>query len=199
MREHDALDLTFPEFDVDVLRVDLAHDAAHQFVLFIGKFAESVVALDFVQLLQNNLLCRLRGDAAEILRHELLVDQIARLIALFQQLRFRKRNFFLLVRNLFDRGAHRIIFDAVLFGIDADIHVSRAAVVLFFVGGDERVAQRIDKNFAANPLFRFQIGQSLEEFLANHCLLLVFDVSDYLMGSPRFNRNRLPATFLRFA
>lgn len=172
LRKHQPLDLSFTQFHIYVLRVDLAHDATHQLVFFVGELAQSVVAFGFVQFLQNDLFRGLRRDPAEIFRNELFIHFVAQFITLFDQLRLGERNFFFLILHFGNGCFDGIKFDGALFGIEFYFHDARAALVLFFICGGERVLQRFDKHAFAYPLFRFQVRQSQKEILVNHCVLL---------------------------
>ena len=134
-----------------------------------------------MQFLQDDLLCRLRGDPAELLGDKLLVHEVARLVTLFDLLGFGEGDLLFGVGHFLHGRADRVVLDAVFLGADADVHVARADVVLLFIRRNERVAERLDEDLFADPLFRFQIRQSLKELFANHCPLL--DVFDDMNGA----------------
>ena len=167
LRKHYPLDFFLAELDGNVFIVHLADKPFHQLALLIGKRGEGIVALGFVQLLQDYLLGGLRGDTAEILGHEASDDFVPLLIRGIELLRFFERDFLIPVRHLRHDVLNRLEFDGAAFGIQLDGNL-RAAVVLFFIRGRKRVLQRFYKRFFADSLFFYQIGKRRKKLLINH-------------------------------
>ena len=190
LRKHDPFDLPFAQFDIYVFHVDFPHDTIQQFEFFVGELTERIIALGFVQFLQDDLFRRLGGDPAEILRHELLFHTVADLIAFFDALRLFDGDLRFAVDDFFYRRAHDIILDAALFRIDPDIHIPGSVVVLLFIGRNQSRTQRLDKDLLRDPLLRFQICQRLEKFLAYHTFVLRKNNINILCRSIEFDRLR---------
>ena len=172
LREHEPLDLPLAELDVDVLHVDLADEPAHEFALFIGKFAERVVALRLVDLLQNDLLCGLRGDAREIFGDELLGKDVACLGRLFDLERLFEGDLPFLRLFAVDDDVRQEEPQRSLFLVRAHFDIARLALELLFIGRGERRRERIEEHLFADALFPFQIGKRRKEIFIDHNLLL---------------------------
>ena len=175
LREHEPLDLPLAEFDVHVPRVHFAHEPAHEFALLVGELGERVVAFRLVDLLQNDLLCGLRRDARKVLGRKFVAEDVAHLGALFEFLRLFEGDLPFAGLLRVGHGARKIAADGTLFGIELDLHPSRLAVELLFIGGDERRFERFDKGILADPLFAFQIGKRRKEIFIDHDPFLPVD------------------------
>ena len=167
LRQHHAFDLAIGEIHVHVLIVDLAHGGFQQFALFIRHRGERIVAFLFAKFLQNHLLCRLCGDSAEILRHKRMHDLVAFAVFGIDRLRFFYGNLLVAIRHFRHHFLHGVTLEDALFGIDIHKHF-RAAVVLFFICGIQRVFQRFDKFLFTDSLFLAKIVESGKKFFVIH-------------------------------
>ena len=125
-----------------------------------------------MDLLQDDLLCGLRGDAREILGDELLGKDVAHLGRLLDLQRVLERDLALLRLLAVHDDVRQEEAEAPLFLVRAHLHVARLALELLLVSRGERARKRIEEHLFADALFPFQIGKRRKEIFIDHTILL---------------------------
>jgi hypothetical protein len=184
--------LDLAEVDEDVVAVAcLLHDARHDLADAVDVLVVHHLALGFADPLQDDLLRGLRGDAAEVLRRDVLaLDQLfGNLCPVEDEILVGEERVVLLSRLLLEalellKGVLACFIEQAHFEIRRDLHRVDAEVALvvefdrrvprcsgrLLVGGEKRVLERLDQRVPVDPLLTLDGANSLDD-LPGHLLL----------------------------
>ena len=169
--------LGLAQLDVDILRlgIDAVHNRGQNLVFLLDEVVVDLAALGLANLLHDDLLGRLRGDAAEVVRRDLDLDDVILLIAGLNRLRFLDGNLGRLVGGpALDRLAG---VQANRAGLPVQLHAHvrvgrRHAVFLaeiIFISALQCLFNRRKEQLLADVFF---LGQRRDGF--DHLTILVF-------------------------
>jgi len=142
--------------------LDAQNGAGQDLVLLRGEGVEHHAALGLADALDDDLLGGLGGNAAESLRFDIHVHEVAQLGMLVNLLRGVERDL--------GRGRKHILDDLFLdihlhvVVLDLDEHVVGIAVLVLFIGRDESLRDLVDHIGLRDAPFLFQLRQRGENF-----------------------------------
>ena len=143
-------------------RLDAQHRAGEDLMLLGREGVEDHAALCFADTLDDDLLGRLRGDTAEVLRLHVDVYKVAQLRGLADSAGRVERNF---------RGGGDDVVDDLLLHVhmhivvlDLDEDVVGVAVLVLFVCSDESLRDLLDHVALRDPAFFFKLRKRCKNF-----------------------------------
>ena len=173
--------------DDHVARVgqDAQDRCGQDLMLLGGKGVEDHAALGLADALNDDLLGGLGGDAAELLRLDIDVHEVAELRVLVDLARGVERNF--------GCGRQNVVHDLLLHihvhvvALDLDEHIVGVAFFVLFISGNERLRDLIDHVGLRDAALFFELRQSGENFGVHFSrVLLVKNPHEAASWRPRF-------------
>ena len=95
-------------------RIDTGNNSRDDLLFFVLVFAHHAVAFGLADALNNDLLCRLCRNTAEVLRLDLNFDDIADVVGLFDLARFLKRDLRFVVKTVLAANDSRLCTAVVI-------------------------------------------------------------------------------------
>lgn len=132
----------FPEIDIDALIFDTLDDSCNDVIHAVGKFIIDDIAFGFTQALNHDLFGGLSGDAAEVGRCDIDVDDVADFIAGIDEPCLIKRNFDVFIFDVIDDGLGSLDLIVPSRTVQGNF-CRRIGIGLFFVGRNQDGFQRI--------------------------------------------------------
>ena len=133
-------------------------------LLLFLVLADHPAALGLADGLNDDLLGRLRRDAAEVFCFDFVLVNVAELDFLLVQPRLVQRDLGERVLDGFDHGKLHEHPHVALFGVELDAHVL-VAVVFLAEGGQQRVLDLFHHLLLGDALFLFEQLERLKKFL----------------------------------
>ena len=182
------------------LRIDAVHDRGQDLVFLFDEIVVDLTALGLADLLHDDLLGRLRGDAAEVIRRDLDLDDIVLLITGLNRLRLLDGNLGRLVggpalNRLSGVQANRA---GLPIQLHAHVRVGRRHAVflaeIIFISALQRLFNRGKEQLLADVFLFSQRGDRFD-----HVAVLVFiDALTLIFLLSRFPHRRSSPRPLRY-
>ena len=162
-------------------RLDAQHRASENFMLLGRECVEDHAAFCFADALDDDLLGRLRSDAAEVLRLHIDVYQIAQLRGLADLAGRVERDFRGGGDNVIDDLFLHIHVHVVVLDLDEDVVC--VAILVLLVCSDESLRDLLDHVALRNPAFFFKLRKRCKNF----------GIHNFLNSSLKTRREAAPA------
>ena len=150
--------------NASVSRLDMRDDAGEDFMLFGGKLLIDYTALRLADALNNDLLCRLRGNAAELLRLNRYTDNIAGSCLAADLLRRGENDLMAGVLDLFNDGLFDEHIDLLLILVENDLYVILALGIILAESGEHRLLYLVVHIGSGDTLFFLDVLNGLKKF-----------------------------------
>ena len=155
--------------DVAGVGIDALDGRRDDFILLGLVFLDHHAALRLTDALNDDLLCRLRGNASECLGLQLSLADIADVQALGVRVCLLQRHLRQRIDNLFHDVLLLVYADFLLVLVDGNADIGAAALTLEC--GNQRRLNLTDHIFLRDAFFLFEKVQCLEKFLVHFLMI----------------------------
>ena len=144
--------------------LDMAHNTGEDFMLLGGKLLIDQAALGLADALDDDLLCRLGGNAAELFGLHRDGNKVAKLGAAAVFLRGLEIDLMAGIRHLVHDGFHHVHLDAFFVLVENDLHVVLALGVVAAEGRQHGLTDFVVHIIAGDSLFLLNVLDGFKKF-----------------------------------